>query len=75
VVQLDLSLTRNFRLAQDRKLGFQWSVFNVFNRTELGTPVTNLSAGPSFGQITSPLNLTLGTGTNRQMQFMLRLQF
>jgi hypothetical protein len=75
VVQLDLSLTRYFRLSQDRKLGFQWSIFNVFNRDELGTPVTNLSAGPSFGQITSPLNATLGTGTNRQMQFMLRLQF
>lgn len=75
VVQLDLSLTRYFRLWQDRRLGFQWSVFNVFNRDELGTPVTSLSAGPSFGQITSPLNTTLGVGTNRQMQFMLRVQF
>jgi hypothetical protein len=75
VIQLDLALTRHFRVSPARSLDFQWSVFNVFNRDQLGTPITNISAGPSFGEITSPLNRTLGVGTNRQMQFMLRLNF
>jgi hypothetical protein len=75
VIQLDLALTRHFRFSRARSLAFQWSVFNVFNRDQLGTPVTNISAGPSFGKITSPLNRTLGVGTNRQMQLMLRVNF
>jgi hypothetical protein len=75
LVQLDLALTRHFRVSQARRLEFQWSVFNVFNRDQFGTPVTNISAGPSFGDITSPVNRTLGVGTNRQMQFMLRVNF
>ncbi len=75
LVQLDLSLTRHFRLSPARSLEFQADVFNIFNRDQLGSPTTNISAGPSFGQITSPLNRTLGTGTNRQMQLMLRFNF
>ncbi|HEV2665620.1 MAG TPA: hypothetical protein VG324_11945, partial [Blastocatellia bacterium] len=29
----------------------------------------------NFGRITAPLNRNFGTGTNRQMQFMLRVNF
>jgi hypothetical protein len=73
--QLDLSVTRRIQLAPTRNLDFRCDVFNAFNRNQLGSPGTNISAGPSFGRITSPLNATLGTGTNRQIQLMLRLNF
>jgi hypothetical protein len=29
----------------------------------------------NFGRVTSPLNRNFGTGTNRQMQFMLRINY
>ena len=63
-------------MGRDRNFEFRWEAFNAFNRQNLANPNTNLSAGPaSFGRITGPLNLGYGTGTARQMQFMLRLNF
>ncbi|MGH9618412.1 MAG: hypothetical protein ACRD45_01710 [Bryobacteraceae bacterium] len=44
---------------------------------EYGTPQSDLSAGPgNFGAILTTLNTgPVGTGTPRQIQFMLRLRF
>jgi hypothetical protein len=75
LVQFDVGVTRRFRIVETRNVEFRWEAFNVFNRTQLGNPNTNLSAGPNFGRITAPFNRLFGTGTNRQMQFSLRLNF
>jgi hypothetical protein len=54
---------------------FRWEVFNAFNRAQYGQPSGVLVAG-QFGLITSTINTTpVGTGTPREMQFMLRATF
>lgn len=75
LVQFDIGLKKRFMISENRNLEFRWEAFNVFNRAQLGDPDTNFSNTASFGQIRAPFNRTFGTGTNRQMQFMLRLNF
>ncbi len=75
-MQFDLSLTKSFPFSEGRDVEFRWELYNAFNRAQLGNPATNISAGvASFGRITAPLNRNFGTGTNRQMQFALRVNF
>ena len=45
------------------------------NVVQPGTPFTQGAAGGSFGQIRSTVGRTVGLGTNRQIQFALRLNF
>jgi hypothetical protein len=73
--QVDVSLQKSFVIGGDRSVDFRWEAFNAFNRQNLANPNTNLSSGVAFGRITGPLNLGYGTGTARQMQLMLRLNF
>jgi hypothetical protein len=73
--QVDLALQKRFRIAGDRNFEFRWEAFNAFNRQNLANPNTNISSGPAFGRITGPLNLGYGTGTARQMQFMVRFNY
>jgi hypothetical protein len=51
--------------------------FNIFNRAQFGAPQSDFSAGPGeFGVITQPVNTTpIGSGTPRQIQLALRLDF
>jgi hypothetical protein len=73
--QVDFALQKQFAIGGARNVQFRWEAFNAFNRQNLGNPNTNISSGVSFGRITGPLNLGYGTGTARQMQFMLRFNF
>jgi hypothetical protein len=73
--QVDFALQKRFRVLAERTIEVRWEAFNAFNRVNLGNPNTNLSAGVNFGRITGPLNRGYGTGTPRQMQFMLRFNF
>ncbi len=75
LVQFDLSLNKQFTFTESRNLEFRWEVFNAFNRAQYGDPALNLAVPATFGRITAPLNRNFGTGTNRQMQFALRLNF
>ena len=75
LLQVDLALQRRFRLGGDRSVELRAEAFNALNRMNLGNPNTNISSGAAFGRITGPLNNTYGTGTARQMQFMLRLNY
>jgi len=75
LVQFDLALTKRTKLTEKQDVEFRFEAFNVFNRAQLGNPGTNISSPTSFGVITSPLNRNIGTGTSRQLQFMLRLNF
>jgi len=86
-----LGLGKRVPFSEGRSVEFRWEAFNVFNRAQLGNPNTNfVVANPdqrragnqagcvvesNFGRITSPLNRNFGTGSNRQMQFMLRINF
>jgi outer membrane receptor protein involved in Fe transport len=73
--QVDFALQRRFRLGAERSFEFRVEAFNAFNRQNLANPNTNISSGPAFGRITGPLNLGYGTGTARQMQFMVRVNY
>ena len=75
LMQVDLALQKQFAIGGARRLQVRWEAFNAFNRQNLANPNTSISSGVSFGRITGPLNLGYGTGTARQMQFMLRLGF
>jgi carboxypeptidase family protein/TonB-dependent receptor-like protein len=45
------------------------------NQAQPGQPLTQGQAGSTFGVLNQTLNRTVGLGTNRQMQFALRLIF
>jgi hypothetical protein len=73
--QVDLALQRRFTLGPSRNFEFRIEAFNAFNQQNLANPNTSISSGEAFGRITGPLNLSYGTGTARQMQFMVRLNY
>jgi hypothetical protein len=73
--QIDLALQKRFAISGHRTFEFRWEAFNAFNRMNLANPATNISNPAQFGRITGPLNRGYGTGTARQMQFMLRVNF
>lgn len=47
----------------------------LFHTVQAGNPGTVLTSPASFGLVTSGLNRTIGTGTSRQLQLALRLNF
>lgn len=68
LVNMDLSAFKRFVLREQMNLQFRTEIFNLFNHTNFGVPVTDISS-PLFGRITS-------TSTSpRQIQFGLRLEF
>lgn len=81
--QLDSALEKHFPLYKRLQLSFRAEAFNVFNRAQYGSPnstwapPTATSSNPtSYGVITGPFNTSpTGTGTPREIQFMMKLQF
>ena len=74
--QADMGLSKLIPLTEQYQLQFRSEFFNIFNRAQYGLPLADLSSTSSFGQILNPVNTgPIGTGTPRQVQFMLRLQF
>ena len=79
---MDTALVKRFRLTEKTYLGVRAELFNVFNRAQLGPYVVALSSTNgqivpgNFGSVQGPFNSTpIGTGTPRQFQFMMRLDF
>ncbi|HLK65756.1 MAG TPA: TonB-dependent receptor [Bryobacteraceae bacterium] len=77
--QADTSLEKRFPVRERFAITLRADLFNVFNRAQLGSPNvkwTNPAQGTTFGAITSAYTTAaIGTGTPRQMQFMLRFSF
>jgi hypothetical protein len=88
--QVDLSANKTFPLPERGRLEFRSEFYNVFNHPQLGAPnatCNNLTApgttgcGSVFANITSTVNTAVspvtpvGSGTPREMQFALRLEF
>lgn len=65
--QVDLSLSKWFRLTESLRAQIRADSFNAFNRVNLSNPVTDLNA-PNFGR-------SLSTETPRSYQLGLRLEF
>jgi hypothetical protein len=64
----DFSVSRNFHLREDMRLGFGADIFNVFNAVRFGGIATNITAA-NFGRVSAQVNLP------RVVQFRLRLLF
>ena len=72
--QVDLGLARRIPLAERMFLELRAEAFNTLNRTQLGTPNGDITVPAQFGIIQSTVNTTpIGSGTPRQIQFLLRL--
>jgi hypothetical protein len=75
VWQTDLALSKRLPITEQLQVQFRAEVFNVFNSAQFANPNGLISAS-DFGIIYLPLNTTpIGTGTPRQFQFLLKLQF
>jgi len=73
--QADIALSRRVLLTESAALRFRGEFFNLFNRAQYGLPLADLSTS-TFGQIVNTVNTgPIGTGTPREMQFSLRLEF
>jgi len=73
--QLDLSLAKRVRLGGTRGLQLRVDAFNVFDIDQFGNPARVVSQPLIFG-VLSPLNSgPTGTGTARQFQLGLRVDF
>jgi hypothetical protein len=66
---LDFSIFKDFDLTERFKLQFRAESFNLANTPQFGTPDGTLG-DTQFGQVTSSQ-----TGSERHIQFQLRLQF
>ena len=75
LAQVDFALQKQNRITEGTSLVLRIEAFNLFNRTQAGNPGTTLTSPGSFGLVTSGLNRTIGTGTSRQLQLALRLNF
>ena len=67
---LDVSLFKDFRVAENWRLQFRAECFNLTNTANFGQPNSQLGS-TNFGTITS----TQGNSTPRQIQFALKVLF
>ena len=73
--QADLGISKRLLISESFAVQFRAEAFNIFNHPNFARPLADLSAS-SFGQVFSTVNTSpIGTGTPRQLQFMLRLHF
>jgi len=89
--QVDLIFNKRFKFNETTNLEFRTEVFNIFNRANFdipgsrlnnavgtlqpGQPYTFATAGGTFGLLRQTVVRDVGLGTNRQIQFALRLNF
>ncbi|ADV83029.1 TonB-dependent receptor [Terriglobus saanensis] len=73
--QFDTSLQKRFPVTERVGVSFRAEAFNLFNVAHYGTPAS-VFAGSNFGVVTTPFSTNaVGTGTPRELQFMLRADF
>ena len=81
--QIDLGAGKKFVLTERTQLQFRSEFYNIFNHPQLGQPQStfNPSNTTGFGSIITTVNTSVspitpvGSGTPREMQFALRLDF
>jgi len=66
---VDFSIAKNFKFTERWKLQFRGESFNLANTPQFSLPNNNLQ-DPNFGKVTST-----SAGTERHLQFALRLEF
>jgi len=76
VIQLDLALSRTFRVHETQSIQLRGEAFNLPNHLNPALPASALNSG-TFGQITSDISGTSGlsAGDYRVIQFALKYGF
>jgi hypothetical protein len=73
--QIDTALEKRIRATEKLAFTFRAEAFNIFNVAQLGNPVVNLSSS-TYGLINSAFNTSpTGSGTPREIELSLRLDF
>ena len=73
---LDFTLMKDFRLAENRKLQFQAVFANILNHPAFANPAADINATSTVGAITSTAgNYLQGSSPQRVINFVLRFQF
>jgi hypothetical protein len=73
---VDLGLMKRVGISERAAIEFRAEAFNLLNRAQLGQPAGDVTVPAQFGVITAAVNTTpIGSGTPRQLQFMLRAVF
>jgi hypothetical protein len=84
--QVDMGASKRFPIKERLQLEFRGEFYNIFNHPQLGQPQAtfNPSAPAAFGSIINTVNLNtaivspitpVGSGTPREIQLALRLEF
>jgi len=68
VLDLDMAVSRRFRIAETRNIQFRVDFFNFINRANFGVPVRFLEA-PGFGRASDTIT------PGRRIQFGLKFNF
>src|SRR5439155_2518240 len=75
MIQLDLSLSRTFRIVEGKSIQLRAEVFNLPNRLNAGLPIAALNSG-TFGKIQQDISgSSLYSGDQRILQFALKYVF
>jgi hypothetical protein len=70
----DVSISKSTMLGNGMRLEFRAECFDLFNHPNFGRP-GNVVGTPTFGSISSTRFATGESGSSRQMQFVLKLDF
>ena len=74
--QVDVGLSKHIAPAERVQSQFRAEGFNIFNGAQYASPRADLSNTATFGRIVATVNPgPVGTGTPRQIQFMLKAEF
>ncbi len=84
--QIDMGTAKTFSIAERLQLEFRSEFYNIFNHPQLGQPQSTFNAANTtgFGSIINTVNLNtaivspitpVGSGTPREIQFAVRLEF
>ena len=84
--QVDMGVAKTFSIAERARMEFRSEFYNIFNHPQLGQPQSTFNATNTtgFGSIINTVNLNtaivspitpVGSGTPREIQFAVRLEF
>jgi hypothetical protein len=72
----DFSVIKNFRIKEGSRIQFRAEIFDIFNKANFGQPNNIAQIGnTNFGTITNTRFPTGDSGSSRQVQFALKLEF
>ena len=75
LAQVDVALQKVNHFTESKTITIRVEAFNIFNRVQAANPGTTFTSPASFGLVSAGLNRTIGTGTSRQLQIAMRLNF